>query len=204
MNVLPKSIQNLIEEFAKLPGIGPKSAARITYYYLKSGKDRLISLSKLCNFVAENINECSVCGNFSEENICDICSSSQRNIQTVVVVEEPLDINAIESIGSYTGRYFVLGGVISPVNGVGPDDIRINELIKFIKTNNEIEEIVIAIDSNLEGEATMEYIVGKINENNIAVKITTLARGIPTGADIDYADEKTLKKAFEARTSVLQ
>lgn len=208
MELLPKSLQNLINEFRKLPGVGEKSAIRMAYYYLKVDKSELKNLSNVFLDVANNVHQCTICCNYSNEEICVVCDDSRRNSNVILVVEEPIDAVVFEGMNIYDGVYHVLDGVISPVNGIGPSDIFIDQLFsRLVKKKNELEdgqelELILAITSNLEGEATATYIKNKIDELNLDyVKITSLAQGLPTGADIDYADKQTLQKAYKGRVN---
>lgn len=194
--MLPKTIQNLIDEFSHLPGIGPKSAARLVFYLLSKHEDDVLSLSRAVERLKTDLVICETCFNISDTNPCDICASEQRDASIVCVVEESLDVVAIERAG-FDGLYHVLGGVISPINGIGPDDLRIGELIKRVRTSDKIEEVVLATNPSLEGEATAVYIADRLGE--FKVKATRLARGLPIGGDLEYADELTLSRALEGR-----
>lgn len=206
--MLPKSIQNLIEEFSKLPGIGPKTAARLTFYLLNKAENDVQKLGESVINLKKGLIFCSVCYNISEQNPCSICQDLSRDKHTICVVEEPLDIIAVEKTG-FKGTYHVLGGVISPIDGIGPEDLRINQLIDTIKSNQDIKEIILATDPSLEGEATSMYILERIkqsqNEEKIdkKLKITRLARGLPVGGDLEYADEVTLRRALEGRSEII-
>lgn len=202
--MLPKSIKNLIEEFSKLPGVGPKTAARLTFYLLTKSENDIEKLGNAVSNLKKGLIFCEICYNISEQNPCEICSNESRDKNTICVIEEPLDVVSIEKTG-FNGAYHVLGGVISPIDGIGPDDLRINQLIKRLEENLKIKEVILATDPTLEGEATSMYVVDKINEGkknqriNNNLKVTRLARGLPVGGDIEYADEVTLKRAFDAR-----
>lgn len=199
MSLLPKSIQNLINEFSKLPGIGPKSAQRLTFYLLKQPQlDREIFSAALAN-LQKNVTYCAICHNMAETNPCKICADSKRNPRLICVVEEPLDVVAMNQIADFAGVYHVLGGAISPLDGVGPDDLKIAELLERIKGGEQFE-IVLATNPSIEGEATAMYIAKQIRGDRFPnVKITRLGRGLPMGADLEYADEFTLSKALEGR-----
>lgn len=196
MAKLPKSIENLIEEFSKLPGIGPKTAARLVFYLLSKAKEDVEKLGEAVKLLQEGLTTCQICYNFAEASPCSICADSKRNPKKICVVEEPLDVLALEKTG-FEGVYHVLGGVISPMNGIGPEDIRIDELVARVK-KSEIEEVILATDPSLEGEATAMYIYQKLSSSKI--KISRIARGLPVGGDLEYADELTLTRALEART----
>jgi recombination protein RecR len=207
---LPKAIQDLIEELEKLPGVGPKSAARMAYFFLRAPEDYSKRMSDVFNKLHEGTVMCDKCFNVAESNPCAICEDLRRNAKLLCVVEEPLDVIAFEKSGGFEGLYFVLGGVISPAEGVGPDEIRIEDLVNRIKLElTQLEkdkqiELVLATNPSMEGEATAVYIserlVEAIPDLDEKVKITRLARGLPTGADLEYADSLTLRRALEGRT----
>lgn len=208
MSVLPKSVENVINEFSKLPGVGPKSAARMTYHFLRSpNKDA----SKLGNALIEMDNKtkfCISCFNVTDKEICDICSSTTRDHSTICIVEEPLDVVAFENSAVFNGLYFVLGGVISPAEGITASELRFDELkSRVISAINESEkeiELIVATNPSLEGEATASYIqdIFKKNIKEGKIHISRLAMGLPTGADLEYADRLTLKKALEGRRDI--
>ncbi|MFA5028953.1 MAG: recombination mediator RecR, partial [Candidatus Methylomirabilota bacterium] len=193
--MLPKSIQNAIDEFSRLPGIGPKSAARIVFYLISKHE---VDIEKLSNSIAHlkrDLKICSICFNYAESEPCEICQDAKKDDGSILVVEEPLDVLAIERAG-FNGKYHVLGGVISPINGVGPDDLRIGQLIDRVRKNeNKINEIILATNPTLEGEATAVYIAQRLQSYKI--KVTRLARGLPSGGDLEYADEATLSRSIE-------
>lgn len=203
MSVLPKVVVKVIEEFEKLPGIGPKSAARMAYHFLRSPNN---DASKLANSLLEmdsNVRFCDKCFNVSEDEECSLCVNKSRDQLKLCVVEEPLDIVAFENSGVYTGLYFVLGGVISPADGIGAEELRFAELknrVKELSSNGELE-IIIATNPSLEGEATTAYIQDLLKSIK-DVKITRLAMGLPTGADLEYADTLTLRRALEGRKDI--
>lgn len=203
---LPRSIQNTIDEFSKLPGVGPKTAARLCFYLLTKPDSDIKKLGNTIAALKDNLKTCEVCYNIAEDNPCTICQDGKRDEKLLCVVEEPLDVLALEKT-NYTGTYHVLGGVISPVDGIGPDNIRIFELLKRLQ-NNKFNEIILATDPSLEGEATAMYIQKKIAELKKTdkidsdLKITRLARGLPIGGDLEYVDELTLKRAIEGRESL--
>uniref|UniRef100_A0A7V3N4L3 Recombination protein RecR n=1 Tax=candidate division CPR3 bacterium TaxID=2268181 RepID=A0A7V3N4L3_UNCC3 len=200
MSILPKSVQKLIDEFSKLPGIGPKTAARLTFYLLSKPEVDAQNLGKAIYHLKRNLVYCSQCFNISEEDPCVICKDPQRSLKTILVVESPLDILAIEKTKEFHGKYHVLGGAISPVDDVGPEDLRIAELLDRIERNKDnISEIILATSPDLEGEATAMFIRSKIKEKKLKIKITRIARGLPVGSDLEYADEITLTRALEGR-----
>jgi recombination protein RecR len=192
-------VARLIEAFHKLPGIGPKTAQRLTYYLLRVPEQEARALAQAVVELKEKIVLCSVCQNVTEVDPCGICSDSQRDQATICVVEEPLDILAVERTRGYRGLYHVLHGVISPMDGVGPDDLKISQLVARLR-NGDVREVIMATNPNLEGEATAMYI-GRLLAAT-GVRVTRLARGLPTGADLEYADDVTLTRAIENRQEV--
>jgi recombination protein RecR len=200
MSLLPKSIQNLINEFSKLPGIGPKSASRLTFYLLKQPSLDINSFAKAISEIQNNILYCEICQNMAETNPCKICTSPNRNQNIICVVEDPLDVVAMDQIQNYDGTYHVLGGAISPLDGIGPDDLKIHELFTRLEKNMDQKEIILATNPSIEGEATAMYIAKQIKSPKYShVKVTRIGRGLPMGADLEYADEHTLSKALEGR-----
>ncbi len=196
---IPEPVTRLIEAFARLPGVGPKTASRLTYYLLRSPDDVSLSLADALRELKANTRYCSVCYNITVSDPCPICADAQRDQRMIAVVEEPLDVLAIERTGAYKGVYHVLHGAISPVNGVGPDDLRIRELTRRVEKGG-VGEVIIATNPGLEGDATAMYIqrelVGK------GVRMSRLARGLPVGSDIEYADSNTLTRALVGRSEV--
>jgi recombination protein RecR len=198
MSLLPKSVQNLIDELSKLPGIGPKSAERLTFYLLRSANSDLSSFGQAILDLKKNIKTCEVCFNLTETDPCRICSDHTRDISKICVVEEPLDVLALEKTGEYKGLYHVLGGAISPIEGIGPDNLRIKGLLVRLQKNKEkVKEIILATNPSLEGEATAMYLKKLLDP--LKIKITRIARGLPIGASLEYADEITLSRALEGR-----
>jgi len=196
MTGFPVSMKALIEEFSKMPGIGPKSAQRLAFYILKSSKSDAEALSKAILKVKESVKFCKACNNLSDEEICEVCKSPSRNRSILCVVEEPNDIITIERAGTYNGLYHVLLGSLSPLDGIGPSDLKIKELLD--KTRKErFKEIIIATDFNTEGEATALYLLKVLKSSG--AKLTRVAYGIPVGGDLQYADQATIIKAFEGR-----
>ncbi len=199
MSTLPKSIQNLINEFGKLPGIGPKTASRLAFYLLKAPNLDLQSFAQAVANLQKDLIYCSMCFNMAESDPCKICADRQRNQDLICVVEDPLDVVAMDQISDFNGVYHVLGGVISPLDGIGPDNLKIAELLKRLEPAGA-KEIVLATNPSLEGEATAMYIAKQLKQPKFEhVKVTRLARGLPSGADLEYADEFTLTKALEGR-----
>ena len=189
-------VGRLVEEFHKLPGIGPKTAQRLTYYLVRMPEEEARSLAEAVLAVKERIVLCSVCYNITESNPCSVCSDPAREQSRICVVEEALDVLALERTGVYRGLFHVLHGVISPMNGVGPDDLRIQPLLGRLR-NGSVEEVILATNPNLEGEATSMYIHKLIAP--LGVRVTRPARGLPVGGDLEYADEVTLARAIEGR-----
>lgn len=196
MDTIPQPVLRLIEAFSRLPGIGPKSASRLTYYLLRSQSDDTTELAEALTELRDRTRFCSVCFNITEENPCPICKSEERDRNVICVVEEPLDVMAIERTREYRGLYHVLHGVISPMDGIGPEELRIRELIDRVDAGT-IKEVILATNPSLEGENTAMYIQRKLSKPMI--KITRLARGLPMGGDLEYADEVTLARALEGR-----
>ena len=195
---IPKSIQNVLESFEKLPGIGPKSAQRLTFYLLHVPQEQLETFAASLQNLKKGTVMCSVCFTVAETNPCDICSNPQRDKSTICVVEQPLDVLALEKSNTYHGTYHVLHGKIDPLNNIGPDEIYITPLINRVKANSEIKEIIIATNPTMEGEATAMYISKQLKD--ASVKVTRIGRGLPVGADLEYADDITLQRALEGRS----
>ncbi|MEN9736242.1 MAG: hypothetical protein RL129_952 [Actinomycetota bacterium] len=193
------AIQDLIDEFGRLPGIGPKSAQRIAFHIIQSEKVDIARLVEVLRTVKEKVKFCTECGNISEEELCRICRDERRDKSTICVVEESKDVIAIEKTREFRGKYHVLGGAISPIDGIGPENLRIKELLTRLQSA-DIEEIIIATDPNLEGEATATYLSRLLKP--LGLKISRLASGLPVGGDLEYADEVTLGRAFEGRKAL--
>ena len=189
-------VQELIDELSRLPGVGPKSSQRIAFHLLQSDDDQAKKLAEVLLEVKERVRFCEVCGNVSEEDRCNICRDPRRNQTMICVVEESKDVQAIERTREYRGLYHVLGGAISPIEGIGPDQLRIKELLGRL-SNAEIVEVIIATDPNMEGEATATYIARMLS--TLGINVTRLASGLPVGGDLEYADEVTLGRAFAGR-----
>lgn len=197
---IPRAIKNLIESFEKLPGIGPKTAQRLTFYLLHVPQNNLEDFALALTNLKKNTILCSVCRNVGETDPCYICADSQREHNTVMVVEQPLDILAIERSGKYRGVYHVLHGAINPLENIGPEEIFIKELVSRVKERDtQIKETILATNPTMEGEATAMYIKRQIANGAWQGKITRLGVGVPTGADLEYADDTTLKYAIEGR-----
>jgi recombination protein RecR len=192
-------VQELIDELSRLPGVGPKSAQRIAFHLLQTEDDQAKSLARILLEVKERVRFCEVCGNVAEEAQCNICRDPRRTRTAICVVEESKDVQAIERTREFRGTYHVLGGAISPIEGIGPDNLRIKELMARLG-NPEIQEVIIATDPNLEGEATATYLTRMLSP--LGITISRLASGLPVGGDLEYADEVTLGRAFEGRRQV--
>jgi recombination protein RecR len=194
-NPIPASVTRLIDEFSRLPGIGPKSAARLTYYLLRAPDENSLALSEALRELKANTRYCSTCYNITEQDPCPICHDEKRDRTLICVVEEPLDVIALERTEGFRGLYHVLHGAINPVEGIGPDQLRIRELVTRIE-QNPVREVILATNVGLEGDATALYIHRRLTGK---VKLTRLARGLPVGADLEYADSVTLAGALEGR-----
>lgn len=197
MNILPRSVRDLIDEFAKLPGVGPKTASRLAFYMLTKSDADICKLGESVINLKKNLVYCEECFNIAEKSPCDICGDSKRDKSKLMVVEEPLDVVALSKT-DYDGIYHVLGGVISPIDGIGPEQLRVKELLDKLKIGS-VKEVILATDPSLEGEATAMYIAKLIENSKIDVKVTRIARGLPVGSDLEYADEITLTRALEGR-----
>lgn len=198
MRSIPQPVERLIEAFSRLPGIGPKTASRLTYFLLRAPENESKELSEALKGLHESTTFCSVCFNITSINLdpCEICTDERREQKVLCVVEEPLDVLAFERTGKYSGRYHVLHGAISPVEGVGPEDLRMEELITRL-AHEGVGEIILATNPTLEGEATAMYLKRRLE--GASVRITRLARGLPSGGDLEYADSMTLSQALEGR-----
>jgi recombination protein RecR len=192
-------VQDLIDELGRLPGVGPKGAQRIAFYLLQSDPADVRRLAQVLVEVKEKVRFCSVCGNVSEEETCRICRDPRRDPSVLCVVEESKDVVAVERTREYRGRYHVLGGAISPIEGIGPDQLRIKELLGRL-ADGQVTEVILATDPNLEGEATATYLTRMLKP--LGLRVTRLASGLPVGGDLEYADEVTLGRAFEGRRAV--
>jgi recombination protein RecR len=204
---LPSSVQNLIDQFSTLPGIGPKTASRLVFYLLAQPEEKIVIFGQAVLDLKKKLTKCSICHNISEKDPCNICDNEKRDKSKVLVVEEPLDVVALEKAG-WKGVYHVLGGAISPINDMGPENLEIDSLLDRLKKNKDniskdefsgkdIKEIILATNPDLEGEATAMYIWQRLKP--FKVKITRIARGLPVGGDLEYADEVTLSRALEGR-----
>jgi len=190
------AVQDLIDELGRLPGIGPKSAQRLAFHLLAADPHDVRRLVEAINEVKEKVRFCQICGNVAQEEQCRICRDPRRDPTVLCVVEEPKDVVAIERTREFRGRYHILGGAISPIEGIGPDDLRIKELMQRL-VDGEVTELILATDPNLEGEATATYLARLLKP--MGLRVTRLASGLPVGGDLEYADEVTLGRAFEGR-----
>ena len=202
MNNISESLETLIEEFHKLPQIGRKTAQRLAMYIIKQPKPSVEKFSKALVETKEKIKFCRICSNITEDEVCKICRSTNRSKNIICVVEDPQDVYAIEKTNEYRGLYHVLHGRISPLDGIGPNDVKIKELIERLDENHheKVDEIILALNPTIEGETTVLYLSKLIKP--LGIKITRIARGIPIGADLEFADEVTLAKAIEGRVNV--
>lgn len=199
MHVTAEPVARAIEEFAKLPGIGPKTAQRLTFFLLRMPAESALALADAIRRLKEEVTLCSECLNITDADPCMVCRSDSRDKSVICVVEEPLDILAIERTREYKGVYHVLHGAISPLENVGPDDLKIAELLRRVQ-GGKVQEVILATNPNVEGEATATYIYQLIRP--LGIKVTRIARGLPVGADLEYADEVTLARALEGRRAM--
>jgi recombination protein RecR len=200
MQLLVEPVAKLIDEFSRLPGIGPKTASRLTFYLLRAPKEQSEALADALRELRERTTFCSVCFNITEADPCAVCADEKRDRSVICVVEEPLDVIAIERTRDYHGLYHVLHGTIAPVEGIGPDELRIAELLTRFNSAPPVREVIIATNPNMEGEATAMYIARQIEGRG--VRVTRLARGLPVGGDLEYADEVTLSRALAGRQAM--
>jgi recombination protein RecR len=199
LGAAPAPVARLIDAFHKLPGIGPKSAQRLTYHMLRIPPEEALALAQAIIELKEKTVLCSICQNVTENDPCNVCGDDSRDRSLICVVEEPLDILAVERTGGFHGLYHVLHGVISPMDGVGPEDLKVNELLARLR-GGSVTEVIMATNPNLEGEATSMYISRLLTP--MEIRVTRLARGLPMGSDLEYADEVTLSRALENRQDV--
>ncbi len=197
--ILPEPIERLIEEFSRLPGVGPKTASRLAFFLLRAPKEQPLQLAEALQQLRERTVFCEICYNISETSPCPICTDEGRDREIICVVEEPLDVVAIERTREFKGIYHVLHGVISPVDGIGPEDLKIEPLMERVRRGG-IQEVIVATNPNMEGEATAMYLARLLAP--LGVKTTRLARGLPMGGDLEYADEVTLSRALEGRREI--
>ena len=198
MRYTSESVERLVEEFAQLPGIGKKTAQRLALFVLKLPREKAVSFAQALVDIKDKVRYCSVCSNITESDPCFICSSAKRNRRVICVVEEPNDVMAIEKTNEFNGLYHVLGGALSPLDNVGPEDLKVKELLARI--SDEIDEIILAMNPNVEGETTTIYLSRLLKPLN--VNVTRIARGLPIGGDLEFADEATLSRALEGRIAL--
>jgi recombination protein RecR len=196
--LLPEPVQNLIQAFSRLPGIGPKTASRLAFYLLKSPEEMSLNLAEALQQLKSGTADCPVCFNItgSGNSLCEICSSAERDGSVICVVEEPLDVLALERSSGFQGRYHVLHGVLSPIEGIGPEDLKIAELLKRLQGGG-VKEVILATNPSMEGDATAMYL--RVQISTLGVRVTRLARGLPVGGDLEYADPNTLLRALAGR-----
>jgi recombination protein RecR len=194
-----ESIEQLAEQFAQFPGIGRKTAQRLALYVLKMSRDEVVTMAKALVNVKDKVRYCTICSNITETDPCAICSNTRRDRSFICVVEEPHDVLAIEKTNEFKGLYHVLGGALSPLDGIGPEELKIKELLQRL-SSSPIEEIILALNPNVEGETTTLYLSRLLKP--LGIKVTRIARGLPVGSDLEFADEATLSRAFEGRIAV--
>jgi len=199
MSFYAAPVERLIEQLCRLPGIGPKSASRLAFHLLSVPRSDAVELARAIVELKDKVRFCSICFNISEGEVCSICSDPRRDESLLCVVEEPRDVTAVERTGRFRGRYHVLGGAISPIDGVGPEELRLEELVRRLRTG-EISEVIVATNPNAEGEATALYLAQLIRP--LGIRVTRIASGLPVGGDLEYADEITLGRAMEGRTEL--
>jgi recombination protein RecR len=194
-----QSVEQLAEQFSQLPGIGRKTAHRLALYVLKMSREEVVALARALVDVKDKVRYCSVCSNITESDPCPICSNPKRERRLICVVEEPNDVHAIEKTNDFKGLYHVLGGALSPLDGIGPDDLKVQELLDRLSHVN-VDEVILALNPNVEGEATTLYLSKLLKP--LEIRVTRIARGLPVGLDLEYADEATLSRALEGRIAV--
>jgi recombination protein RecR len=190
------AVEKLVDELTRLPGVGRKSAQRLAFHLLKVSRDEALSLAEAIRSIKEDVRSCSVCGNFTEDDPCLMCRDARRPRDVLCVVEQPMDVLAVEASGGFRGQYHVLRGALNPLEGIGPDDLRARELVERVKSG-EIKEIILATNPNPPGEATAHFLADLLKP--FPVRVSRIARGIPVGGDLEYADQATLARAFEGR-----
>jgi len=196
MSSLPASLQHLIDLLSRFPGVGRKTAQRLAFYLLKANREEAVALAKAIVDIKDRIYRCSICHNIAEEDPCKICTDSHRDRTVICVVQEPMDVLAIERTGHYRGLYHVLGGVLSPLNGIGPEDLHIDSLLRRL---TDVKEVILAINPTRDGETTALYLAKLMK--NLNVKVTRIAQGLPVGIELEFADELTIAHAIEGRTN---
>lgn len=201
-SILPPAVNELIDALARLPGVGPKSASRLAFYLLQQGRDDVTRLVQAVEGVTAALQPCTQCGLITDQELCPLCRDESRHEAQLCVVEEALDVVAFERAGVYKGRYHVLGGVLSPVEGVGPEQLRIAGLLDRVGKQNADVEVILAMNPSLEGEATADYLNDALKALPVSVSVTRIARGLPMGSDVEYADPTTLMRALEGRREI--
>lgn len=199
---LPKSVQELADQFNLLPGIGPKSATRLAIYLATLGKQNAQTLEARIDKLLSKVEECSICGNISESAICEVCADPDRDNSMLMVVENSIDLQQIESSGVFNGKYLVLGGLVSPINGITAIDLNIDKLVGILREREELAEVILALSANVEGEATSMFIKESIRNIIQTLHISRLAKGLPTGASIEYLDTDTIRGALSGRKEI--
>ena len=201
-SILPPAVNELIDALARLPGVGPKSASRLAFYLLQQGRDDVSRLIQAVEGVTAALQPCTQCGLITDETLCPLCRDESRHETQLCVVEEALDVVAFERAGVYKGRYHVLGGVLSPVEGVGPEQLRIATLLARVQQQKTDVEVILAMNPSLEGEATADYLNDALKALPLSISVTRIARGLPMGSDVEYADPTTLMRALEGRREI--
>ncbi len=198
MRTLPEPVQNLVDALARLPGVGPKTASRLTFYLLRAPEEISLSLAEALRGIKAETGLCEICYNITrkETPVCEVCASDQRDRHTICVVEEPMDVLAIEKTAGFNGLYHVLHGVLSPIEGIGPEDLKIRELYARLESS-EVKEVILATNPSMEGDATAMFLHDRIAP--LGIRVTRLARGLPVGGDLEYADQNTLLRALAGR-----
>jgi recombination protein RecR len=199
MQFSSRSVETLVDELSKLPGVGRKSAQRLAFFLLKAPREEALALAEAIRAVKEQVRTCTVCGNFTEDDPCLICRDEKRQRDVICVVEQPMDVLAVESSGGFRGQYHVLRGALNPLENMGPDDIRARELVERVKYG-EVREVILATNPNPPGEATAHFLADLLKDT--AVRVTRIARGIPVGGDLEYSDQATLARALQGRKSM--
>ncbi len=199
MQFSSRSVETLVEELSKLPGVGRKSAQRLAFFLLKASREEALALAEAIRAVKEQVHTCTVCGNFTEDDPCLICRDQKRQRDVICVVEQPMDVLAVEASGGFRGQYHVLRGALNPLENMGPDDIRARELVERVKLG-EVREVILATNPNPPGEATAHFLADLLKDT--AVRVTRIARGIPVGGDLEYSDQATLARALQGRKTM--
>lgn len=198
---LPKALQNIIERFERLPGVGPKTAQRLAFYLLHNPQSELDQFAQAFTRLKKDTKQCSICNNVGETDPCEVCATPSREEEVLCVVEQPMDVLVIERSGGFKGLYHVLHGAISPLNNIGPDQLHLFDLIPRLKSG-KIRELILATNPTMEGEATAMFIAKLVSDQKLAITVTRIGRGLPVGGDLEYADDVTLSRAFEGRRTV--